>query len=75
MIYVAVLLIVFARFEHDPTWTLLPITFLLPLTVLAIFEAAGRGGPIGPVIARGVFMAGFVASYFLLRRQHRPFLD
>jgi hypothetical protein len=65
--FIAVSLLVLARFDADPTWLLVPVGFLIPLCFTGIYLALTSGGEVGPAIARPLFVLGYLTGYFVLR--------
>lgn len=65
--YVVVSLLVFARFDEEPLWLLVPVAFLIPLSLAAIYQALNVGGPVAPGVGRLLLVAGYLAGYFVLR--------
>ncbi|MFN2465519.1 MAG: hypothetical protein ABR598_04555 [Candidatus Dormibacteria bacterium] len=66
-VFVCLMVLVFTRFESDPTWLFVPVLFLVPLAIMSLYTAISAGGPLVPAVIRSVFAACFIVAYFRLR--------
>lgn len=69
---VIVAFIVFRRCEREPVWLLVPAIILSGLWLDAVYELAVGSGPVSenlpPAVIRALFVASYLAGYFVLRR-------
>lgn len=69
--FVLTLAVGLPRFQRDPIWLLVPVFFLLPLLLDALYELSAGTGDIPPAIIRAILIACYVAGYVALRRTSR----
>lgn len=65
------LLIILRRFQRDPVWLLVPVVFLVPLWIDAVYELSVGTYPIPPVILRPIFVTCYLVGFARLRSAAR----
>lgn len=64
-------LLVLRRFRPEPVWLLVPVLFLLPLWIDALYELSVGTGDAPPAIIRPIFAACYIAGYVTMPRATR----